>query len=176
MGGFAIAFCHEMITEEIENSIESSVLCWLATVSEDGVPNVSPKEAFLHDGNGRVVVANIASPQTVRNIRQNTNVCLSFVNVFVQKGYKITGEARVLNEGDARYDDHHRKLTSLIGEAFRIVSIIEIVPVMIDEIIAPSYRLFPESTENDRIRESLEAYAVEQYLDQAGQVSDAGRD
>ena len=164
-----------MITEEIANSIESSVLCWLATVSEDDVPNVSPKEAFLHDGHGRILVANIASAQSVRNIQQNANVCLSFVNIFVQKGYKITGEARVLKKGDVRHDDHHSKLAALIGDAFRIISIIEIVPVEISEIIAPSDRLFPESTENDRIKESLKTYSVEHYQKQAGRVGDSGR-
>ena len=53
-----------LITAEIARSIEQSVLCWLATVSADGIPNVSPKEAFLHDGEGRLLVANIASPTT----------------------------------------------------------------------------------------------------------------
>jgi predicted pyridoxine 5'-phosphate oxidase superfamily flavin-nucleotide-binding protein len=158
-----------MITADIANYVESSVLCWLATVSEDGMPNVSPKEAFLLHEQRRILVANIASPQTVRNIRQNKNVCLSFVNVFIQKGYKVIGEARILMEGDSGYAEALKKLTSFIGESFKIVSIIDIDPIQIDQIIAPSYRVFPESTELDRIRESLETYAVAHYQQQAEQ-------
>ncbi|MFT5468556.1 MAG: putative pyridoxine 5'-phosphate oxidase superfamily flavin-nucleotide-binding protein [Verrucomicrobiales bacterium] len=158
-----------MITANIAEFIESSVLCWLATASEEGIPNVSPKEAFLHDGQGRILVANIASPQTVRNIRINKNVCLSFVNVFVQKGYKINGEARILKSGDSRYAEAFAKLASFIGDAFKTVSIIEIDPIKIDQIIAPSYHVFPESTELDRIRESLKTYSVADYQKQAKQ-------
>ena len=55
-------FMPHLITSEVAESIDCSVLCWLATVSSDGIPNVSPKEAFLHDGQGRVLIANIASP------------------------------------------------------------------------------------------------------------------
>ena len=156
-----------MITEEIAKSIGSSVLCWLATVSEDGLPNVSPKEAFLHDGEGKILVANIASPKTVRNIDQTKNVCLSFVNVFIQKGYKITGKAKVWNPGSVGYEDRLRKLISEIGETFPIISIIEIDPTETEEIIAPSYRLFPDSGPLDRIRESLSTYEVINYQKRA---------
>ena len=34
-----------VITNEIQFSIEDCVLCWLAMVSKNGTPNVSPKEA-----------------------------------------------------------------------------------------------------------------------------------
>ena len=152
-----------MIPSEVAESIENCVLCWLATVSEDGTPNVSPKEAFLHDGEGRILVANIASPVTVRNIKQNERVCISFVNIFIQKGYKIAGNATVLEPGDTGYEARHERLTSLIGSAFPIVSIIEIDPVETDEIIAPSYRLLPETGPRERIRESLETYQVDEY-------------
>ena len=152
-----------MITAEIAESIDQSVLCWLATVSEDGSPNVSPKEAFLHDGEGRLLVANIASPVSVRNIERNDRVCISFVNVFVQKGFKIEGTATILRPGDPGFEDKLGKLTAAIGSAFPILSIIEIEPVRIDEIIAPSYRLFPDTGPVDRIRESLKTYQVNEY-------------
>ncbi|MEM0896923.1 MAG: pyridoxamine 5'-phosphate oxidase family protein [Verrucomicrobiota bacterium] len=160
-----------MITPEIAQSIDQSVLCWLATVSADGYPNVSPKEAFLHDGDGKILVANIASPVTVRNIEKDERVCISFVNVFIQKGYKITGRSRILREGDDGYDERHRKLSTAIGKAFPIFSVIEIKPTACDEIIAPSYRLFPDSGPIDRITESLATYQVDDYKEQAEQAA-----
>ncbi|MCB1204124.1 MAG: pyridoxamine 5'-phosphate oxidase family protein [Verrucomicrobiae bacterium] len=162
-----------MITPEIIDSIDQSVLCWLATVSGDGFPNVSPKEAFLYDGKGKILIGNIASPVTVRNIERDERVCVSFVNVFVQKGYKITGRAKVLRPDDVSYEDKHRKLTLAIGSAFPIISIIEIDPVKVDEIIAPSYRLFPDSGPAERIKEALATYRVDEYKRQA-EPSDAG--
>ncbi len=161
-----------MITSEIAESIEQSVLCWLATTSEDGFPNVSPKEAFLYDGEGKILVANIASPVTARNIGQNANVCISFVNVFIQKGYKIVGTANILKRGDSGYENKHGKLVAAIGSAFPIISVIEIEPVSVHAIVAPSYRLFPDTGPVDRIRESLETYKVEQYQKRAKQAEE----
>jgi len=152
-----------MITSKIADSIDQSVLCWLATISEDGFPNVSPKEAFLHDGEGKLLVANIASPVTVRNLERDPRVCLSFVNVFVQKGYKITGKAAVLKPGDAGFDEQHRPLTAAIGAAFPVISVIVIEPVAVAVIIAPSYRLYPDTEPLDRIRDSLQTYRVKEY-------------
>ena len=50
------------ITEEIKKSIDSSVPCWLAIVSSEGMPNESPKEVFTYFED-EVIIANIASPQ-----------------------------------------------------------------------------------------------------------------
>jgi len=158
-----------MITPEIADSIDQSVLCWLATNSEDGFPNVSPKEAFLYDGEGKILVANIASPITVRNIERDERVCISFVNIFVQKGYKIVGIANIVRRTDPGYEDKHGILTAVIGSTFPILSVIEIDPVAVHEIIAPSYRLFPESGPVDRIRESIETYRVGEYQKRAEQ-------
>lgn len=152
-----------MITSEIVDSINHSVLCWLATTSVDGSPNVSPKEAFYYDGADRILVANIASPTTVQNIAHERRVCLSFVNVFTQKGYKIKGDAMNIIPGHPEYEKKLEIITSFIGTDFPIVSIVEIIPQSVAEIIAPSYRLFPETGRGDRIRESLETYQVSKY-------------
>jgi len=53
------------LTTEIKESINKSVLCRLSTASIENVPNVSPKEIFNHFGTDKIIVANIASPQTV---------------------------------------------------------------------------------------------------------------
>lgn len=65
-----------------------------------GQPHVSPKEVFAVVDDQHVVIANIASPHTVRNIAINPRVCLSFVDVFVQKGFKLQGLARTVVSGD----------------------------------------------------------------------------
>lgn len=58
------------LEKEIIKYINQSVLCWLATSSSENIPNVSPKEIFTHYEND-IIVANIASPQTVKNIKEN---------------------------------------------------------------------------------------------------------
>ncbi|MEZ6087349.1 MAG: pyridoxamine 5'-phosphate oxidase family protein [Pirellulaceae bacterium] len=152
-----------LITDEVAQSIELSVLCWLATVAEDGSPNVSPKEAFLHDGQGRILIAHIASPQSVRNIQHDPRVCLSFIDVFTQRGHKIRGEARLLTEDDARYENQKSLLAQLVGERFPIRGVIEVQPTAVEEIIAPSYRLFPNTTTRQMVAEARTTYRVAEY-------------
>ena len=66
-----------MLNQDTINSINDSVLCWLATANENGEPNVSPKEMFIADGTERILIANIASPNSVRNIDANPSVFLN---------------------------------------------------------------------------------------------------
>ena len=88
---------------------------------------------------------------------------LVFVNVFVQKGFKVVGHAKVLVPGDSGFEVQHGKLVEAIGTTFPILSVIEIAPKDFSEIVAPSYRLFPDSGPLDRIKESLQTYRVQEY-------------
>ena len=90
-----------VLTDAVIQAARSSVLCWLATVDAQCQPNVSPKEVWAIADDRHLVVANIASPVSVRNIAQQPQVCLSFVDVLVQKGFKLQGRARELLPGDA---------------------------------------------------------------------------
>ncbi len=89
-----------MLTQEVKKYINSSVLCWLATSSKENISNVSPKEVFTYFGEEAIIIANIASPQTVKNIKENSNVCISFIDVLVQKGLQIKGSAEVVKKGN----------------------------------------------------------------------------
>jgi len=74
------------ISERLRTAIETSVLCWLATVDADGQPNVSPKEIFcMGAGPNEVLVAEIASPVSKRNLSKNPKVCISAVDIFAQR-------------------------------------------------------------------------------------------
>ena len=63
---------------------------------------MSPKEIFAVFDSEHLVIANIASPTSARNIETNSRVCVSFVDVFVQKGFKVTGLARNVTRNDPR--------------------------------------------------------------------------
>lgn len=150
-----------VITEAVQSSIKTSVLCWLATVSKDGVPNVSPKEAWVYGGNDRIWVANIASPNTVANIRDCSDVCLSFVDVLTQKGFKIVGKSRILERGDGGIEEAFDQLSACVGQKFTILSVIEIIAEKTSPIIAPSYTLFPDTTEREMVDQALKSYRMD---------------
>lgn len=50
-----------ILSTEIIDCINKSVLCWLATSSKENIPNVSPKEIFCSFEADKIIVANIAS-------------------------------------------------------------------------------------------------------------------
>lgn len=60
---------------DLNTYCESSVLCWLATVSHTLVPNVSPKEIFTLWDDERLLIANIAR-QRAEHSRQPQRVRL----------------------------------------------------------------------------------------------------
>ncbi len=146
------------ITEEIKTYIDNSVLCWLATVSADNIPNVSPKEIFNYYGTDKIIVANIASPQTVANIRQNKNVCVSFIDVLVQKGFQLKGTARIIEKTHADFLPMEALLTEMIDGHFPFASITEITLERAKPIISPRYILYPETTETEQIESARKTY------------------
>lgn len=117
----------------------------------------------MHDGKGKIIVAHIASPQTVRNIASDPRVCLSFIDVFTQKGHKVRGTATIIRESHERYLEQKANLAKLVGDKFQISAVIEVEPTKIEEIIAPSYRIFPDITTSEMVQQSLATYKVTKY-------------
>ncbi len=149
-----------MLNVDVKNYIERSILCWLATASEDASPNVSPKEIFTYDGDTHLLIANIASPTSLKNIKQNSSVCVSFIDVFVQKGYKLTGVARVWQKKDTGFEQKAERLQQIAGPLFPVHSFLSIEVQDVAPIIAPRYRFYPETTEAQQIENALKQYGV----------------
>ena len=129
-------------------------------MDEFGCPNVSPKEMFIANSKSKLLIANIASPESVSNIKINPAVCVSFVNVFKQKGFKLKGKAKIITKTDSEYSALSERLYTLGGKGFDIKSVIEASIESIFPIIAPSYWLFPETTEQNQIDQAMNIYGV----------------
>ncbi len=149
-----------MMDEAVLRCVERSVLCWLATADAEGRPSVSPKEIFAARGATQLVIANIASPGSVRNIRKNPNVCVSVIDVFRQKGYKLLGRAENVLRSDSRFDSLCEPLVVMTKGLFPIHSVIEVEVTQVAPILAPSYRLVPGTTEEGQVEAALRAYGV----------------
>lgn len=145
---------------EIKQSIDKSVLCWLATSSVENEPNVSPKEIFAAYGENAIIIANIASPQTVRNIQANPRVCISFIDILVQKGFQLKGNAQILSKADPNYRVMEAILLEMTGGKFPFSSITFIQVEKAKPIIAPRYLLFPETTEAEQIESARKTYGL----------------
>jgi len=150
-----------MLTPDIKKYINHSVLCWLATSSADNIPNVSPKELFHFHGDAHIIIANIASPQTVKNILENNKVCVSFVDILVQKGYQLKGTADIITKNNPEFNNIAQPLLDMAGDKYPFGSFINIHIESAKPILAPSYILYPATTtEASQIESALNTYKL----------------
>ena len=61
-----------MLTADMEAIVDSSKLGFVATVCEDGSPNLSPKGSIRVYDQDHLVFADIASPNTIENLRRRS--------------------------------------------------------------------------------------------------------
>lgn len=154
-----------MLTPDIKKYIDQSILCWLATVSKDGIPNVSPKEIFTYLDDDHIGIAHIASPKSMRNLAANPNVCVSFVDVFVQKGYKLIGRAEIIPKSAASFKIEAAEILKMAGDAFPVQALLKIKVIKTAPILAPSYLMYPKkTTEAAQIKGALKTYKVKEHL------------
>ena len=88
-----------LLTAEMKRVVGEQRLGFVATVCPDGTPNLSPKGTTAVWDDDHLVFANIRSPGTLANLRQNANVEVNVVDPFVRKGYRFKGVASVLESG-----------------------------------------------------------------------------
>lgn len=150
-----------MLTTQVTELANRSVLCWLATVDATGQPNVSPKEIYAVLDSEHLVIANIASPASARNIESHALVCVSFIDIFVQKGFKVAGVARNVGAGESDFAFWSAPLALKAGPRFKIQSVFVIKATSCEPIVAPSYRLYPkEATEESQVAAAMRTYGV----------------
>lgn len=146
---------------QFQSYAASSVLCWLASCDAQGQPNVSPKEIFLVCEAPYIVVANIASPNTVRNVRANPKVCLSFIDIFVQKGHKVLGLCDYITRGDAHFEQWASGLMALAEPKFKLAGVFVIKATQVQDIVAPSYTFYADQvTQTQQIASAMQTYGV----------------
>jgi predicted pyridoxine 5'-phosphate oxidase superfamily flavin-nucleotide-binding protein len=93
-----------LISADMKRVVEEQRLGFVSTVCPDGTPNLSPKGTTAVWDADHLVFANIRSPGTLANLRQNPSVEVNVVDPFVRKGYRFKGVASVLDSGP-RYDE-----------------------------------------------------------------------
>lgn len=148
------------LTQTHKAYIDKCVLCWLATASQTGEPNVSPKEIFTHFGPDAIIIANIASPQTVRNIRNNPQACASFIDILIQKGFQMKGKAEIIGKDHPDFAKMHEALSGLASDQFPFGTVTRLTVEKIKPIVAPRYVLYPDTTEEAQVERARKTYGL----------------
>jgi len=92
------------LTEEARKAIAEGSPGLIATASKSGKPNVSLKGSLRVLDDETIVFADVASPRTVANIRENPQVAAYCLNRETNKGCRIWGTGTVIDSGPV-FDD-----------------------------------------------------------------------
>ena len=128
-----------VLTDDMKRIIDEQRLGFVATVSADGTPNLSPKATFVVLDDETLAFAEIRSPNTLRNIANGSKVDINFVDAFVRKGYRFKGSAEILERGSAGFDD---LIGLFAGSGDLVEAMGAIVRIRIDQamaLISPAY-------------------------------------
>lgn len=85
------------ITAEAKKIIEENYVA-LATIDNNGAPNVIPVACVKVVGGNRVLITDNFMKRTKENIIKNKNVCLAVWNQ-KEQGYKLIGKAKYFSSG-----------------------------------------------------------------------------
>ena len=127
-----------VLTEEMKRLVRQQRLGYVATVSSDGRPNVSPKGSLTVWDGDRLVFADVESPRTIRNLETNPNTEVNVVDPGVRKGYRFSGAAKVLRTGELYWKIiEHYKAEGADIRRVRAIVVIEVSAA--SAVVSPCY-------------------------------------
>jgi len=149
------------INADAEAIIKRAILSFVATVNEDGTPNLSPK-ASLTVRNGVLYFADIASPSTIRNLKRNPAVEINVIDIFEMRGYRFKGHASILPPGV----DEHSMIADWVratnGLEYPVDHVVRIETISITPLLSPAHVFAEPARSQDEIRNTYyQKYGVE---------------
>jgi predicted pyridoxine 5'-phosphate oxidase superfamily flavin-nucleotide-binding protein len=148
-----------VLTNEVQRFVREQRLGYVATVNEDGSPNVSPKGTTTVWDDGHLVFADIRSPGTVANLRREPRLEINVVDPMIRKGYRFRGTAEVFDDGPlfeeivAWYEQQGVQAWNEAGRRIRAVVLVKVEEVR--PLISPGY---DSGISEDEMRARWQAY------------------
>ena len=126
-----------MITREIRDFLNLQKLGYIATVSPDGKPNLSPKGTIIGWTDNTLAFADIRSPDTMKNLQTNPFVEINVIDPLIRKGYLFEGKASIVSDS-VLFDEllqHYRNK----GIKSQIQSLVLVDVTSVSEVTSPLY-------------------------------------
>lgn len=127
------------ISDDIKQFLEHQKLGFVATISPDNTPNVSPKGTILALDDEHLIFADIRSPQTVYNLEKNPSIEINVVDPILRKGYRFKGLGKILK--DNQEFSKFLKFYEEKGTKSKINSIVIVKINTLSEVTSPLYDL-----------------------------------
>ena len=107
-----------VLTEDMKRMIRQQRMGFIATVSPQGLPNLSPKGTMSVWDDDHLVFADLGSPDTIANLEQNPACEINVLDYFARKGYLFKGDGIVLVEGDLFNEIHDAVTAKRSGRSY----------------------------------------------------------
>src|ERR1044071_876995 len=141
------------LTDEIKDFVRQQKLGFIATVCADGTPNLSPKGTLTVWDDDHLVFLDICSPGTVSNLLVNPSIEINMVDVFIRRGFRFKGAAKVLSNGEL-----FNKIISTYGEAAKKYKIDHVVLVHVDRVLEVTSPAYDVGATKEELRERYVRY------------------
>ena len=131
-----------ILTADMRAVVRSASLCFAATVTPDGRPNLSPKGTIRVWDDSHLFFLDIASPKTRANLAANPWMEINVVDQLSRRGYRFLGRASV-HRDDAVFATATRiVLAEQIG-AYEVASVIVLSVESAEALVSPGYQHTP---------------------------------
>ena len=88
-----------MLDEEMKEDLRRNI-CYFATSTKDGKPNVIPVGLVEPIDDSRILLVDVKMNKTRRNLEENDAVALAVTDFEKLKAYQFKGRAKVVTEGE----------------------------------------------------------------------------
>jgi hypothetical protein len=126
-----------MITQKIKDFLNLHKLGYVATVSSDGKPNISPKGTIIAWTSSVLAFVDIRSPDTMNNLQNNSNVEINVIDPILRKGYLFQGTARILTNDELFEEISTFYITTGMKSSINSIVLVDVSNV--SEVTSPLY-------------------------------------
>ena len=128
-----------MLTPDMRAVIEAVHLCFAATVTPEGQPNLSPKGTIGVWDDTHLYFLDIASPGTRANITHSPWMELNVVEQLSRRGYRFFGKAELHPEGSAVYSEAKRRVYGEAPPTYPMTAVVLLAIERAAPLLSPAY-------------------------------------
>jgi hypothetical protein len=166
-----------MLTSDMRAVIEAVHLCFAATVTPEGRPNLSPKGTIGVWDDTHLYFFDIASPGTRANLEHSPWMELNVVEQLSRRGYRFFGRTELHSEGSAVYGEAMRRVYGDAAPTYPTAAVVLLAVERAAPLLSPAYWRVADETalrEIWRVRREEQDRNFEAHLALVGPVSVGG--
>ena len=128
-----------MLTDDMRAVIEATHLCFAATVTPDGRPNLSPKGTIRVWDDHHLFFLDIASPGTSANLAASPWMEINVVEQLSRRGYRFFGRAEVHPVGSPVCADALQRVFGDTEPAYPVSAVVLLEVDRVEALLSPAY-------------------------------------